>query len=122
MSARIDRMEILFLQRSHPSALRAKEALDAVLVAAVFEQRVAVLFRDEGVMQLLSPDDDSGIRREVAELVSSLPDYGVDALFACRDSLARHGVDSAKLLVSVTPVGADAQARLLSGQHAVISD
>ena len=46
--------KILFLLRSPPYAgARAYETLEVLLVAAVFDQEVSVLFADDGVYQLL---------------------------------------------------------------------
>lgn len=48
--------KLLFLLRQAPyGTSHALEALEAVLVAGVFEQQVAVLFRDEGVATARGP-------------------------------------------------------------------
>ena len=47
-------MKFLYLLRRPPySGSLAAEAIDSILVAGVFDQRVSVLFKDDGVLQLL---------------------------------------------------------------------
>lgn len=111
---------ILFLQRAHPRDARARESLDAALVAAIFEQSVTVLFRDEGVLQLSaehSPSDG-----EFPALIESLPEYGVQPVFACQHSLTRWGLEPDGLLLPVSVIGIEEQSALIAAQQAVIND
>ena len=49
---------ILFLLRQPPyQSSRAIEAIESILVAGVFEQDVSVLFKDDGVWQLIKDQD-----------------------------------------------------------------
>lgn len=93
---------------SHPPARRvqAREALDAVLAAAVFDQRISVLFCGDGVWQLLPDQGDySGADKALARSLEALPLYGVSELFADAESLAERGLDPGDLLdiVQVIP-------------------
>ena len=52
------RKRLLFLLRQAPYAgSNALEALEAALVAGVFDQNVSVLFKDDGVWQLAKDQD-----------------------------------------------------------------
>lgn len=108
--------KILFLQRQSPG-IDAREALDAALVAGVFEQDVSLLFRDAGVLQLAGTDDS-----EFDDLVRSLTDYGVEAVYVCSRSIELQSLDLGNLIVPATPLSANDQARLISTHDAVVND
>ena len=97
----------------------ARELLDAVLVAAVFEQRVSLLFVGDGAYQLL----DNGSRDDnIARNFRALPSYDVDAVYVDRSALRERGLDVAQLVLPVRSIGRAAIRRLLAAQHAVIND
>ncbi len=108
---------LLSLHR-HPPGREAGEALDAVLVAGVFDQQVALLFRESGVRQLLS----SELTDEMCEAVCSLPDYGIGAVYVCGDALHAAGLTPEDLLIDVQVLSAAEQAELLARQDMVLCD
>ena len=110
---------ILLLQRQPPGPC-SREALDAALVAGVFEQSVSVLFRDAGVRQLVASEEN--VSSGVLDLVKSLPEYGIEALFACPDSLDQHGFLPADLIMSVRILSREEQRALIAQQDSVIND
>ncbi len=114
---------LLFLLRQSGNTVHAQEALDSVLVAGVFDQSVAVLFKDDGVWQLttseVSPVHSSD---KTTERVSSLADYDITALYACEKSLSLRNLTRDDLQVPVTILNNSEQAELLAGQHAVVND
>jgi tRNA 2-thiouridine synthesizing protein C len=116
--------QLLFLLRQPPYATsHALEALESVLVAGVFDQRVSVLFRDDGVWQLLKDQDGAALNaRTIGKVVQALPEYDVDALYVCTDSLAERRLELADLVLPVTPLDVAGQRSLLASQHAVVSD
>ena len=100
---------------SYPPSRRveAREALDAVLAAAIFEQRVSVLFCGDGVWQLLREQGDySGADKPLARSLEALPLFGVPELLVDTESLAERGLDPGDLLDIAQPVTL-AQAREL---------
>ena len=111
--------KILFLQRQ-PAGPPAREALDAILVAGVFEQAVSVLFKDDGVWQIAR--NPAATDREMAEAVESFSDYGIDALYACGESLRRRSLTEEDLLVPIRTLTISEQAALISEQDAVVND
>jgi tRNA 2-thiouridine synthesizing protein C len=116
--------QLLFLMRQPPYATsHALEALESVLVAGVFDQRVSVLFRDDGVWQLLKGQHGAALSaRTVGKVVQALPEYDVTALFVCVDSLAERRLELSDLVLPVTPLDGAGQRALLAAQHAVVSD
>ncbi len=118
------RKKILFIQRQ-PPGLAAREALESALTAGVFEQQVAVLFRDHGVLQLSVPAgeaEEESSELTLAEAVAALPDYGIDSVFACTRSLRAHGLADAALILPARPLDLHAQAALIAGQDMVLTD
>lgn len=109
---------ILFVFRRAPyDAQRAREGLDALLAAAVYEQDIAVLFLDDGVYQLHAGQQPTQ-RKDHSRMLSALPLYGVDRVYADAVSLAERGVDTAELLLSPTRLSrADTQALMRSFDH-----
>jgi tRNA 2-thiouridine synthesizing protein C len=108
---------LLSLHRRPPGG-EAKEALDAVLVAAVFDQEVTLLFREQGVWQLVAGENSE----EMIEAIHSLPDYGVSAVHVCEASLRAAALTPDQLLVPVKMVSSAAQTELLGQQDMVLCD
>jgi tRNA 2-thiouridine synthesizing protein C len=115
--------KILFLLRHAPyDGAAAWEALDAMLVAGVFDQSVSVLFLDDAVWQLVPNQDASRIqRRNQAKALTALPDYGVDQLYASADALKLRGLSADTLAVPVQPLTAKEASDLISQQDVVLS-
>lgn len=115
---------ILFLMRQPPySTSHALEALESILVAGVFEQHVSVLFKDEGVWQLIDNQDGAELgTRTVSNVVQALPEYDVSDLFVCETSLSQRGLDLDDLVLPVAPLSLAAQSDLLTEQDAVVND
>ncbi len=113
---------VLFILRQTPG-IAAREALDTALVAGVFEQQVSMLFKDEGVRQLLGvPDDDAPGAQGLSEAIRSLPEYGIENLFVCAESLASTGVTVDQLIIPAQPLSLDEQTALLEAQDMVLND
>ena len=115
---------ILFLLRQPPyRTSHALEALEAVLVAGVFDQVVSVLFSGDGVWQLVEGQDGSALgRRTVAKVAQALPQYDVTNLYACARSLEQRGLTVDDLALPVQVLDAPAQRALIAAQQAVVND
>ena len=120
----MDTKRILFLLRQPPyGSSHALEALESVLVAGVFDQGVSVLFRDDGVWQLLDGQDGAAAgRRTIAKVAQALPQYDVKDLYVCATSMRQRGLAEKDLALPVTVLGEDSQRALLANQDAVVSD
>lgn len=115
--------KILFLVRSAPyCGATAYETFEALLVAAVFEQELSVLFADDGVYQLLRGQDPTvlGVRSLGAGL-RALPTYDVERVFVAAESLGPRALSLDDFEVDVTPLDAQEVAELIGRQDAVVS-
>src|SRR5690554_7301836 len=70
---------ILLISRHAPyGSSIAREALDAVLASAAYDQQISLLFMDDGVFQLLAEQDPGSIgQKSFASMLSALPLYDV---------------------------------------------
>ena len=115
---------ILFLLRQPPyQSSRPIEALESILVAGVFEQDVSVLFKDDGVWQLIKNQDGAKLgTRTVGKVLCALPEYDVDKLFVCESSLGARGLTTDDLILAAEPLSFAQQQALIAKQDAVLND
>lgn len=114
---------LTFLARSAPcGSSKPKALLDMVLSAAVFEQKIQLIFLDDGVFQLLADQDPTRLSaKNVSAALPALDLYGVDRIFLDLDSLHTRGLDSRKLLIRAQPCRADEIQALIANSDMVFS-
>lgn len=108
---------LLSLHRRAPG-LEAQEALDAVLVAAVFDQQIALLFREAGIQQLIEAE----VSEEMALALGSLSDYGIQEVYVCAEALRAAQISGESLLVPAQALTPTEQSELLATQDMVLCD
>ncbi len=90
--------EVLFVVRADPSREQvATEVLSEILTFAAFDVRVSLLFLGEGV-RFLAAD----IAPALSGMMASLDFYGVEELFADRESLEAFSVSEENIPMPVT--------------------
>lgn len=111
---------LLMLSASPYRGARFAEALDALLVAAAFDQRCSVLLTGDAVFGLLPGQDGapSGVRTP-GRMLTALPDYEVDHIYVCEDSLAHRELLEIVPVVPVERVPLSKQAGLIAGHDVV---
>lgn len=92
---------ILFISRHSPyGSSIAREALDAVLASAAYDQQISLLFMDDGVFQLLPQQDPSSIgQKSFAAMLSILPLYDVNNIFVHQQSLQSRGIEPGDIIL-----------------------
>ena len=105
---------VLYLVRRRPGPL-ADETTDLMLVSGVFEQATAVVFLDDGVLQL------AGLEARQSPL-RALPTYEVESLYADAASLAERGIRLDAVSLPVAPIDAPALAELIASHDIVLTD
>ena len=96
------------------------ELLEAAMVGAVFDGEVSILFRDDGVWCLMPNQHGELIgQKTFSKMLSALPTYEVDQLFACASS-----VEGRDLSITTSPeiglLTTEQQAILIATQDVVI--
>ena len=113
---------ILFVMQRPPYLdTRVFEAIDALLVAAAFEQQVTVLFRGAGIQQLLAGQAPQN-QRNLAKILTSLPTYDVHAIHVAATALDRFGLARDELAIDVEPLDDEAIAALINAHDVVLTD
>jgi len=114
---------LLILRRAPYAGVHFAEALDALLVAAAFEQRCAVLLMDDAVYALLHTQrgDLLGLRN-AARMLTALPDYEVEHVYACAESLAARNLAPLDASIDVTALGTAEQAALIRAHDVIWND
>lgn len=116
--------KILFVSRHAPyGSSIAREALDALLATAVYDQALSLLFMDDGVFQLLLNQDSSEIgQKNFASMLPVLPLYEVENIFVHLESLQARGISRKELLLdNVQIIDSQTVSDLLRQQDLLLS-
>ena len=113
-------LRILFVVAHAPQrGALAFELLDALLVGAVFDQRVSVLFVGDGVYQLL---ETGHAERDVARGYRALPTYDVNDVYVDKTSLRERDLAADALVLPVQTLTRRAVRKLIASQDIVVPD
>ncbi len=98
----------------------AQDGLEAAMVAAAFDQQVALVLVDDGVYQLLPDHAPAAIGRRPADAaLRQIETYGVQRVLVDRASLNCRGVAPGLLGLSEEPMDAEEIAQFLETQDQV---
>lgn len=113
---------ILYLLQQPPYLdNRVFEALDALLVAAAFEQQISVLFRGAGVTQLLANQTPVG-QRNLAKILTSLETYEVEHIYADSRAFEANHLKLADCVIAPQLLSKREMGELINQQHLVLND
>ena len=113
---------MLVNRRAPYGTIYALECLELVLVAAAFDQRVSMVFLDDGVYQLKKSQDTTGIgMKNFSATYRALPDYDVEKIYVEKESLLARGLSAEDLVIPVEVVAADDLREIMAQQDVVIS-
>jgi tRNA 2-thiouridine synthesizing protein C len=111
---------LLVLSTSPYRGARFAEALDALLVAAAFDQRCSVLLMDDAVYGLLPGQDGEPLgMRTPGRMLTALPDYEVERIYVCEESLAQRQLSGLVPVIPVERLPLAAQAGLIA-RHDIV--
>jgi tRNA 2-thiouridine synthesizing protein C len=97
------------------------ELIETAMVGAVFDFKVSILFRDEGVWSLLKNQDASPLQqRTLANVLTALPTYDVENIYVCANSAEFRNLAQGDFAVATKPLSMIEQANLIAAQDAVI--
>lgn len=114
---------LLYVNRRAPhGTIYGLEGLEVVLVGAAFDQRVSLLFLDDGVFQLVRDQDPSALgMKNFAKGFRALEMYDVTDVFVSADALAARGLTVDELIIEVVALDADTIAHLMDEQDVIFS-
>ena len=117
------RKKFLYLMRRAPhGSIFAQEGLETVLIGAAFEQRVSLLFLDDGVFVLKRGQEPAAVGlKDFARGFRALPDYDVEHLYVEEGSLAERGLAAADLVMDVELVDSERAGELIDDHDVVLS-
>ena len=86
--------KFLYINRKPPyGTIYALESLEVVLIGAAFDQDVSLAFVDDGVYQLKSRQDSTGIgMKNFSSTYKALGDYNVTKIYVEKESLDVRGL------------------------------
>lgn len=113
---------ILFVQSQAPhGSVNAQEGLDAILMGSAFA-RCAVLFTNEGVLQVRSGQDTTSLgAKDFARTYGALKDYGVTDVYCSQQALDRLGLSREDLVIDVTPLDGTSMRELIESHDVVLN-
>lgn len=105
----------LFLLHSSPyQDNRTKESIDLILANAVFDEKTAVLFINDGVYQLLENQQAQEGQKNISKTLQSFPLYEIEPYYVCEHSLAARSLDTSQLSIEPTLVNKEAIQSLIA--------
>jgi tRNA 2-thiouridine synthesizing protein C len=112
----------LLIQQPPYAGSSAKAALDMALSAAVFEQRVQMIFSADGVFQLLANQSPGDIlAKNISAGYSALSLYGIDTVFVDQSALQQRGLDSSALCCAASLIDQNTIARMIHESDVVMT-
>jgi tRNA 2-thiouridine synthesizing protein C len=120
---KVMKKRLLYVNRRAPhGTVYGLEALEVVLVGAAFDQRVSVLFLDDGVFQLVRNQAPEGLAmKNYAKGFRALEDYGVEGVYVSAPCLSERALNEADLLLPVESLSSPAIAMLMDDHDVVFS-
>ena len=101
---------------------KAKLVIDVALAAAIFEQKVNILFMDDGVFQLLQNQNAESISsKTIGRVLESLELYGIEQALVDSASLGERDLSAEDLAIPVKILNAEQVRQLVARSDVVIN-
>jgi len=113
----------MYVNRRAPhGTIYAQETLELVMITAAFDQHVSQVFMDDGVYQLKSGQDPSGLAmKNFSKTFRALPDFDIEDVYVEAESLNARGLQVEDLVIPVTVLSSAELGKLMSQQDVVIN-
>jgi tRNA 2-thiouridine synthesizing protein C len=103
------------MRRPPYGSIHVQEMLDIIMIAAVFDQEIRLVFLDDGVYQLKKGQNPERSKlKHTAPIFQALELYDVNKLFVEQESLEARGMDENDLFLDVTVMSREGIAELLA--------
>lgn len=95
------RKKILLVSRHAPyGSSLAREAIDAALAAAIYDQDLSILFMDDGIFQLLKNQNAQKIQqKDIGSVLSALAFYDIEKIYLHKESLEQRQIALNELII-----------------------
>lgn len=116
--------KILFISRHAPyGSSLAKDALDALLASAAYDQDLGLLLMDDGVLQLVAGQNADLIhQKNFANILPVLELYDVEKIYVHKGSLLKRGIEESELInLPLILLDSDEVADLINSQQQILS-
>lgn len=116
--------KILVVSRHAPyGKSSARDALDCVLAAAVYDQAISLLFMNDGIFQLLPNQNGQNIaQKNVDSIISALQFYDIEHVYVHQESLEQRQIAVDELAIGNIKVLTNTQvAALFNEQDHILS-
>ena len=115
--------KLLFILSTAPYGTSlAAEALDAVLIAGVFEQDVTLYYTGDGVYQLLKNQSPLQLStRNQGKASRALPEYDINRIYVDAETLENTGLTLSDLVLPVQIISDQQLTNLIAQQHALLN-
>ena len=122
-STSAERKAFMIVNRRPPhGSSNAQEALDATLMAGMFNQQVSAVFLDDGVYQLLAEQQPDAIgRKHIAATLPMLEMYDVQDIIVEQESMVLRGLDETHFAIPVTIMPAHKLGQLMAEQDVLLT-
>lgn len=113
----------LYVNRKAPhGTVYALEELEMVLVAAMFEQDVHVVFLDDGVFQIKKDQNPAELQmKDFSKTFRALDDYGIEKIYVERESIEERGLCADDFIIPITVLGRNDMISLMESMDVVLS-
>ena len=96
---------LVVIRHSPYGSSLARASLDTALAAAAFDVPVTLLFIGDGVLQLVPEQDSQAVgAKNIGRLLSSMPMYDIETVYADTRAAQRYGLDLSKSPIAAEPV------------------
>ncbi len=113
----------LYVNRKAPhGTVYALEELEMVLIAAMFEQDVHVVFLDDGVFQIKKNQNPSTLQmKDFSKTYRAFEGYGVEKIYVERESMEERGLTPDDFILPTTVLKRDEMGSLMESMDVVLS-
>jgi len=115
--------KFMVVNRKAPhGTIYALEVLEMVLISAMFDQDVHVVFLDDGVQQLRKGQGPAALEmKDFSKTYRALDGYGIEKIYVERESLTERGLGEDDLVIPVELIDRAEMARLMDEMDVVLS-
>lgn len=100
----------------------AHEAVDAIMACSVYGHPIHVFFMHDGVFCLTQQSRTQELQfKNIAKQLNALPLYGVEHVFACKESLDERNIDVGSLPDHIRVLATDELKKALATQQHLLS-